>query len=151
VGAWNELWEVCDPELPREERVQFVLRLHTAHLLQVCSRLTAHHDAGFPARGLNGEAYRGHVLWDELFVYPFLNFRLPLIARGLLLYRYRRMGEAREAAERCGHRGAMFPWQSGSDGGEQTPTVHLNPLSRPVGPGSQPQPASRRRGDLLRR
>ena len=77
AGAWDELWEVCDIALPREERVQFLLRFHTAHLLQVCSRQTSHHDAGVPARGLNGEAYRGHVFWDELFAYPFLNFRLP--------------------------------------------------------------------------
>ena len=34
-------------------------------------------NAGVPARGLNGEAYRGHVFWDELFVFPFLNFRMP--------------------------------------------------------------------------
>jgi trehalose/maltose hydrolase-like predicted phosphorylase len=129
MGAWDELWEVCEPELPREERVEFLLRFHTSHLLQVCSRQTAHHDAGVPARGLNGEAYRGHVFWDELFVYPFLNFRLPLITRGLLLYRYRRIGEAREAARRAGYRGAMYPWQSGSDGQEQTQSVHLNPLT----------------------
>jgi alpha,alpha-trehalase len=127
--AWDELWEVGDPQLPGEERVQFLLRFHTSHLLQVCSRLTAHHDAGVPARGLNGEGYRGHVFWDELFVYPFLNFRLPLITRGLLAYRYRRIGEAREAARERGYRGAMYPWQSGSDGEEQTQTVHLNPLS----------------------
>ena len=127
--AWDELWEVCDPQLPREERVQFLLRFHTSHLLQVCSRVTAHHDAGVPARGLNGEAYRGHVFWDELFVYPFLNFRLPLITRGLLLYRYRRIGEARAAAGELGYSGAMYPWQSGSDGQEETQVVHLNPLS----------------------
>jgi trehalose/maltose hydrolase-like predicted phosphorylase len=130
VEAWNELWEVCDVTLPREQAVQFLLRLHTAHLLQVCSRQTAHHDAGVLARGLNGEAYRGHVFWDELFVYPFLNFRLPQISRGLLLYRYRRIGEARQAARAAGYRGAMYPWQSGSDGREETPTTHLNPLSR---------------------
>ena len=45
--------------------------------------------------GLNGEAYRGHVFWDELYVFPFLNFRLPDVTRGLLMYRYRRLGEAR--------------------------------------------------------
>lgn len=127
--AWDELWEVCDPQLPREERVQFLLRFHTSHLLQVCSRLTAHHDAGVPARGLNGEAYRGHVFWDELFVYPFLNLRLPLITRGLILYRYRRIAEARAAAIEGGYQGAMYPWQSGSDGQEETQVVHLNPLS----------------------
>jgi alpha,alpha-trehalase len=129
LQAWDELWNVCDVRLPHEQRVQFMLRLHISHLLQSCSRLTSHHDAGVPARGLNGEAYRGHVFWDELYVYPFLNYRLPEITRGLLMYRYRRIGEARAAAEAAGFRGAMYPWQSGSDGDEQTQLIHLNPLS----------------------
>jgi trehalose/maltose hydrolase-like predicted phosphorylase len=128
-AAWAELWDVCDVELPHEPRVQLLLRFHTAHLLQVCSRHTARHDAGVPARGLNGEAYRGHVFWDELYVYPFLNFRLPEVTRGLLMYRYRRLTEARAAAREAGYQGAMFPWQSGSDGTEETQVVHLNPLS----------------------
>lgn len=128
-AAWTELWDICDTELPNEPRVQFLLRFHTAHVLQVCSRHTARHDAGVPARGLNGEAYRGHVFWDELYVYPFLNFRLPEVTRGLLMYRYRRLTEARAAAREAGYQGAMFPWQSGSDGTEETQVVHLNPLS----------------------
>jgi len=127
--AWQELWEVCDVRLPHQKRVQFLLRLHISHVLQTCSRLTVHHDAGVPARGLNGEAYRGHVFWDELFVYPFLNYRLPEITRGLLMYRYRRIGEARASAEAAGLRGAMYPWQSGSDGEEETQVVHINPLT----------------------
>ncbi len=127
--AWTELWDSCDLKLPSEPRAQLLLRLHMAHLLQVCSRHTARHDAGVPARGLNGEAYRGHVFWDELYVYPFLNFRLPDVTRGLLLYRYRRLAEARAAASAAGYRGAMFPWQSGSDGSEETQVIHLNPLS----------------------
>ncbi|MDN5929922.1 MAG: glycoside hydrolase family 65 protein [Pseudonocardia sp.] len=129
AGAWTELWDICDVELPREPRAELLLRFHIAHVLQVCSRHTARHDAGVPARGLNGEAYRGHVFWDELYVYPFLNFRLPEITRGLLLYRYRRLPEARAAAREAGYNGAMFPWQSGSDGSEETQVVHLNPLS----------------------
>ena len=129
TAAWDELWKVCDAQLPREQRVQFLMRFHAAHLLQVCSRLTAHHDAGVPARGLNGEAYRGHIFWDELFVYPFFNFRFPVITRALLLYRYRRIAEARAAARESGYEGAMFPWQSGSDGQEETQGVHLNPLT----------------------
>jgi trehalose-phosphatase len=127
--AWEELWDVCDISIPGDRRVQYLLRLHISHVLQVCSRMTAHHDAGVPARGLNGEAYRGHVFWDELYVFPFLNFRLPEITRSLLMYRYRRIGEARAAAAAAGYRGAMYPWQSGSDGQDETPAVHLNPLS----------------------
>jgi trehalose/maltose hydrolase-like predicted phosphorylase len=129
ASAWTELWEVGDIQLPNEPRVQLLLRFHASHVLQVCSRHTARHDAGVPARGLNGEAYRGHVFWDELYIYPYLNFRLPEITRGLLMYRYRRLAEARNAARNAGYRGAMFPWQSGSDGTEETQVVHLNPLS----------------------
>ena len=128
-SAWTELWDVGDIQLPAQPRVQLLLRFHVSHVLQVCSRHTARHDAGVPARGLNGEAYRGHVFWDELYVYPYLNFRLPEITRGLLMYRYRRLAEARAAALEAGYRGAMFPWQSGSDGSEETQVVHLNPLS----------------------
>ncbi len=128
-AAWDELWRACDLVLPNEPRVQLLLRFHAAHILQVCSRHTSDRDAGVPARGLNGEAYRGHVFWDELYVYPFLNFRLPEITRELLMYRYRRLGEARAAAVEAGFQGAMFPWQSGSDGQEETQVVHLNPLS----------------------
>jgi trehalose/maltose hydrolase-like predicted phosphorylase len=127
--AWNELWERCDLVVPGDGRVQLLVRLHASHILQVCSSNTTELDAGIVARGLNGEAYRGHVFWDELFVLLYLSFRLPKVARHLLLYRARRLDEARRAAQAAGFRGAMFPWQSGSDGQEETQVVHLNPLS----------------------
>src|SRR5271166_1958921 len=129
VAAWEELWRVCDVRVRGDERVQMLLRLHVSHILQVCSRHTADLDAGVPARGLNGEAYRGHVFWDELYVFPFLSFRMPEVTRELLMYRYRRLDEARAAAREAGFRGAMYRWQSGSEGKEETQRVHLNPLS----------------------
>jgi len=129
ASAWEELWRVCDVQVSGDEQVQSLLQLHICHILQVCSRHTADLDAGVPARGLNGEAYRGHVFWDELYVYPFLSVRLPEVTRSLLMYRYRRLEEARAAAAEAGLRGAMFPWQSGSEGTEETQRVHLNPLS----------------------
>jgi trehalose/maltose hydrolase-like predicted phosphorylase len=127
--AWDELWASCDVRIPKDDQVQKLVRFHIAHILQVCSPHTADIDAGVPARGLNGEAYRGHVFWDELYIYPFINFRLPEITRELLMYRYRRLNEARQAAKEHGYRGAMYPWQSGSDGTEETQVVHLNPKS----------------------
>ena len=129
ASSWEELWRVCDIRVRGDEEVQALLRLHICHVLQVCSRHTADLDAGVPARGLNGEAYRGHVFWDELYVYPFLSLRMPEVTRALLMYRYRRLEEARAAAQEAGFRGAMFPWQSGSEGTEETQRVHLNPLS----------------------
>ena len=37
-AAWEELWRVCDVQVSGNERVQLLLRLHIAHMLQVCSR-----------------------------------------------------------------------------------------------------------------
>lgn len=127
---WAHLWERADVEIEHHDpEPQLILRLHVFHLLQTASRNTVDLDAGTPARGWHGEAYRGHVFWDELYIFPFLNFRLPEITHSLLLYRYRRLDEARALAREHGYRGAMFPWQSGSNGQEETQTVHLNPKS----------------------
>ena len=93
----------------RGRRVQLLLRLHISHVLQVCSPHTADLDAGVPARGLNGEAYRGHVFWDELYIYPFLNFRLPEITRELLMYRYRRLDERGGRPKEAGYTGRCSP------------------------------------------
>jgi hypothetical protein len=83
-----------------------------------------------PARGWHGEAYRGHIFWDELFVFPILNFRFHEITRSLLLYRYRRLPEARINARQAGYLGTLFPWQSGSSGREESQKIHLNPDSK---------------------
>ena len=129
--AWRVLWDRADLALlgQNDRYAQLVLRLHVFHLLQTTSMHTIGRDVGIPARGLHGEAYRGHIFWDELFAFPFLNLRIPELTRSLLLYRYRRLDEARHAAQEAGYAGAMFPWQSGSDGREESQTVHLNPAS----------------------
>src|SRR5690606_30174798 len=133
--AWHALWRRYDIEIDERlqsddpARVQLILRLHILHLLQTISPNTVGLDVGAPARGLHGEAYRGHVFWDELFILPFYSLRMPAITRSLLLYRYHRLGSARELARQEGYAGAMYPWQSGSDGREATQQIHLNPLS----------------------
>ena len=129
AGAWDRLWTQCDIELPKQDDVQRIVRFHINHVLQCCSPNTIDLDAGVPARGLNGESYRGHIFWDELYIYPFITSRIPEITRALLMYRYRRLDEARALAKAAGYKGAMFPWQSGSDGSEETQVVHLNPKS----------------------
>ena len=129
VLRWDHLWRRCRIAIQDSERVALILHLHIFHLLQTVSPHTIDRDAGVPPRGLHGEAYRGHILWDELFIFPFLNLRIPDITRALLMYRYRRLPEARWAAKQAGYRGAMYPWQSGSDGREESQEVHLNPRS----------------------
>jgi alpha,alpha-trehalase len=134
VLRWEQLWRAFDVEIDEqradgEHDAQLLLRLHLFHLLQVASPHVEQVDAGVPARGLHGEAYRGHIFWDELFMYPLLTLRAPRITRALLRYRIRRLDAARLLARAEGLPGALFPWQSGSTGREETPRIHLNPRS----------------------
>ncbi len=129
VLAWKQLWRRGDIVLEPSDGAQMIVRLHIFHLLQTVSPNSIDLDIGMPARGWHGEAYRGHIFWDEIYIFPYLNFRIPEITRALLLYRYRRLDEARDGARDAGHRGAMYPWQSGSSGREETQVVHLNPKS----------------------
>jgi beta-phosphoglucomutase family hydrolase len=127
--AWSVLLRPFIIEYGSSAQAQLILNLHVFHLLQTISAHTSELDVGVPARGLHGEGYRGHIFWDELFVLPLLTSRLPAVTRGLLDYRWRRLGTARDAARAAGLRGAMVPWQSGSDGREETPKLLFNPRS----------------------
>lgn len=131
--AWSQLWGRFDVQLDQRapdaaRPAEMLLRLHTFHLVQTHSPHSIDLDTGVPARGWTGEAYQGHVFWDELFVFPFFNLRLPEISRALLEYRHRRLGEARARARSAGLAGALYPWQSGSNGREETPAFHYNPI-----------------------
>ena len=135
VLAWKHLWRRFDVRIQPADpgfklNVPVLLRFNMFHLMQAVSNNSIGLDIGVPARGWTGEAYQGHIFWDELFIFPFFNYRMPEIARSLLMYRYRRLGEARAAAAAAGYKGAMFPWQSGSDGQEETQELNLNPRSR---------------------
>lgn len=129
VVSWRHIWDRTRTELGSDGELAQALHLNMFHLLQTVSNNSVGLDVGVPARGLHGEAYRGHVFWDELFIFPFLSLRLPQLARALLLYRYRRIDQARRSAADAGYSGAMFPWQSASSGREVTQTMHLNPSS----------------------
>ena len=69
---WAHLWQRCEIRLENSDRAQMILRLHIFHLLQTVSRNTMDLDVGVPARGWHGEAYRGHIFWDEIFIFPYL-------------------------------------------------------------------------------
>ena len=123
---WQILWDEFAVSMRTSARQSLALNLNTFHVLQTVAAVDSDLDAGVPARGLHGEGYRGHVFWDETFVYPILTLRRPDLSRTLLGYRYRRLNEARAMARAAGFEGAMFPWQSGIDGREVTPTELYN-------------------------
>jgi len=132
--VWHQLWEFADNRIEGDRFAQKVIHLHTYHLLVTASIHNKSIDAGIPARGLHGEAYRGHIFWDELYIFPFYNLHFPEIARSFLMYRYRRLDAAREYARENGYKGAMYPWQSADSGNEETQTMHYNPVSGKWGP-----------------
>ncbi|MCP4653716.1 MAG: glycoside hydrolase family 65 protein [Candidatus Omnitrophica bacterium] len=132
--AWEELWDKVDIKIDGHNFTQRTFRFHMFHLLQTASLHNSKIDAGLPARGLHGEAYRGHIFWDSVYAMAFYDFHFPKISRALIKYRHRRLPKAREYAKDKGYSGAMFPWQSGSSGREETQIVHLNPMSGKWGP-----------------
>ena len=83
---------------------------------------------GVPARGWHGEAYRGHIFWDELFIFPFFNLQQPRVAAALLDYRHARLGAARRRPSRP-LPGAMFPWQMAPTGARRPSSCTWNPKS----------------------
>lgn len=127
--AWERLWDLADVEVEGDRLAQRTLRLHAYHLLCTASPHNRDLDAGMPARGLSGEAYRGHIFWDELYILPFFDLHFPEISRALLRYRCARLPGARRYAAENGYAGAMYPWQAADGGGEETPDMHYNPHS----------------------
>jgi len=128
-SAWEKIWDKIDIQIEGDPKSQMLVRLHLYHLMVTASPNNVNIDAGIPARGLHGEAYRGHIFWDELYILPLYNLFLPDVAKSILNYRFQRIEKARDYAKEYGYKGAMFPWQSGSDGREETQTIHLNPNS----------------------
>jgi beta-phosphoglucomutase family hydrolase len=127
--SWEKTWNRIDISIGGDREAQRLVRLHLFHMMVSASIHHAGLDAGIPPRGLHGEAYRGHIFWDELFMLPLYNLHFPEVVKSILMYRYRRLEAARKYARESGYEGAMFPWQSGSDGREETQVIHLNPLS----------------------
>lgn len=128
-SEWQKLWNEMDIVVEGDRQSQNLLRLHMYHLSVSASIHNTKLDAGITARGLHGEAYRGHIFWDELYILPFYFIHFPEVAKALLMYRCTRLDEARKLAKEYNYEGAMFPWQSGSNGREETQTLHLNPIS----------------------
>jgi trehalose/maltose hydrolase-like predicted phosphorylase len=123
--AWEQLWTYCKLYTNAAEQLPY-FRLHMFQIMQNISRHTTELDVGIPPSGWQGEEYHGHIFWDELFIFPFLAYRFPTTARAMLLYRYRRLDEARKLAKKAGYEGAMFPWRSASTGREETPLLQYN-------------------------
>ncbi len=123
---WDRIWEKAGLTVVGDRLGQQALNLATYHLLLIGSE---HNDGGIGPRGLTGETYRGHEFWDDILYYPGISLQNPRVTRSLLGHRYHGLQMARKAAGQQHFKGAMYPWQAGIEGDEQTQITRFNPVS----------------------
>jgi trehalose/maltose hydrolase-like predicted phosphorylase len=117
--AWASRWEDADVIVEGDQELQLAVRFAIFHLL---ASAPDEGEAAVGARGLTGNAYRGHVFWDsDVYVLPFLAATHPRAARAMLEYRFRRLPAAIGAAHARRRDGARFPWESAHSGQDVTP------------------------------
>lgn len=120
ISRWAEVWSTSDVQIEGDEEAQTAIRFTQYHVLIAAPQHDD--DVSIGAKTLSGLGYKGHVFWDtELFILAPLTFTQPIIARNLLMYRYKRLEGARNKAKANGYEGAMFPWESTDTGEETTP------------------------------
>jgi kojibiose phosphorylase len=129
VDSWRRQWDAAEVRIVGDEEVQRALRFATYHLIAAVNPADEHVSIG--ARGLTGEAYRGHVFWDtEIYMLPFYVFTNPSAARALLMYRFHTLDAARRKARAQGYDGALYAWESADTGDEVTPQTVIAPDGR---------------------
>ncbi|AKP66240.1 glycoside hydrolase family 65 protein [Companilactobacillus ginsenosidimutans] len=130
MKCWQKIWSSEDIQLSGDITAQKLIRLNEFDTtVSAQQHVNQHLDASVGARGLNGEAYRGHIFWDEVFILPYYTMHYPDLTKSLLMYRYNRLGAAKKYAAENGYKGAMYPWQSAMYGDEQSQSMHLNPIT----------------------
>ncbi len=77
AGSWSKIWEEIDIRIGGDREAQRLVRMHLFHMMVTASGHHAGLDSGIPPRGLHGEAYRGHIFWDELYILPLYQPSFP--------------------------------------------------------------------------
>lgn len=122
-AEWAELWQ-GDIEIEGDPQAQ---RLARVALYNLYSSIRKGDSSAIPPFGFSRTtSYSGHIFWDsELWMYPPMLFLNQDIARSMVQYRIDRLPGARRKAYSNGYAGAMFPWESNSEGEEGCPPSAL--------------------------
>lgn len=122
-AAWDDLWK-SDIVINGDEASQRDVHSAMYHLYSFVRSGTAYSPSPM---GLSGLGYNGHVFWDaELWMFPAILALHPEMAKSMMEYRYQRLAEAKQNAFAHGFKGAMYPWESGASGYEETPVWALS-------------------------
>lgn len=117
--AWVERWGRADIQIEGDPEAQQLVHKLMFDLLQSARENGT--DSIAP-EALSGSFYKGHIFWDaEVWMFPSLLAQYPELARTMLEYRFRHLGEARAQAQAQNCVGADFPWESAASGREVAP------------------------------
>ncbi|MEU8614405.1 glycosyl hydrolase family 65 protein [Actinoplanes sp. NPDC048791] len=106
----DEFWAAADVELDGDPEVQQAVRFGLFHVLQAGAQAGPHPIA---AKGLTGNGYDGHTLWDtESFVLPVLTYTHPACVGLALRWRHGTLEAARDRARELRLAGATYPWRT---------------------------------------
>jgi maltose phosphorylase len=109
VAFWQRTWDVLDIDIEGDPTVLQGLRFSSFQTYQTYHGEDA--DLNALCKGMTGEVYFGWVFWDsEIYTHRLMMFIDPPAAKNLLLYRYRRLGQALERARQLDCEGARFPF-----------------------------------------
>jgi alpha,alpha-trehalose phosphorylase len=126
----NEFWnhhQIVLSDLIKNQRINY-------HVYQLASSGGVDPKLQIPAKGLSGEGYEGHYFWDtEIYMIPYFILTDPKKAKNLLMYRYSKLAEAKQEAQKLGvSRGVKIPWRT-INGFETSPyflagsaQIHIN-------------------------
>ena len=123
AAAWSErVWDNVPVTIEASDPFdQLAVRFAQYHFYGMTP---AHdHRMSIGAKGLSGEAYKGHTFWDnEIFTLPYFIFSAPEVARSLEEYRWLSLPGAHKKAADNHYDGAQYPWEAAwIDDGEATP------------------------------
>ncbi|MGX6600979.1 glycoside hydrolase family 65 protein [Micromonosporaceae bacterium Da 78-11] len=106
----DEFWAAADVELDGDPEVQQAVRFGLFHVLQAGAQAGPHPIA---AKGLTGNGYDGHTLWDtETYVLPVLTYTHPACVGLALRWRHATLPAARDRARELRLSGAAYPWRT---------------------------------------
>ncbi len=122
-AIWNDIWSVADVKITGNQKADFYLRYSIYHLLILAP---TKYLTSISARGLSGQTYKGAVFWDtEIFMLPVFRYILPEVGKKLVQYRINTLIGAQRKAQRFGHVGAYYAWESQDTGDEACSLYNL--------------------------
>lgn len=122
-ASWLEFWNTTDIVVDGDAELTKDLR-QMMFFINSFVRPGTHFSTACMGLGTDYWGYK--TLWDaDFWIYPALLLINPEAARSMLEYRWNRLDMAKQNAAAHGYKGAMFPWESGATGEEQTSLLYL--------------------------